>query len=120
MLALVAADITAVEPEESDDDADEDEGSVLSLIKAMPGNVSPDLMLTDIRKLNAIRAIELPAGLSADVAPKVLGGWRFRAAVEFPSHCVGGPATLRRRRSPCWPRCCWTGNGRSPTPWSTC
>ncbi|MFG1687645.1 DUF4158 domain-containing protein [Nonomuraea sp. NPDC049269] len=90
VLALVAADNAVVEIEESDDDLDEDEGSVLSLIKAMPGNVSLDSMLTEIRKLNAIRAIELPAGLFADVAPKVLGGWRFRAAVESPSH-------LRRR-----------------------
>lgn len=90
VLALVAANNTAVETEESDDDLDGDEGSVLSLIKAMPGNVSLDSMLTEIRKLDAIRAIELPAGLFADVAPKVLGGWRFRAAVESPSH-------LRRR-----------------------
>jgi Domain of unknown function (DUF4158) len=37
VLALVAAGNTAVETEESDDDLEEDEGSVLSLIKAMPG-----------------------------------------------------------------------------------
>ncbi|MFI6478505.1 hypothetical protein ACIBH1_11255 [Nonomuraea sp. NPDC050663] len=46
----------AVETEESDDDLDEEERSVLSLIKAMPGHVSLDSMLTEIRKLNAIRA----------------------------------------------------------------
>ncbi|MFB9682048.1 Tn3 family transposase [Streptosporangium vulgare] len=70
----------------SDGDPDEDQGSVLSLIKAIPGNVSLDSMLTEIRKLTAIRAIGLPAGLFADVAPKVLAGWRFRAGVESPSH----------------------------------
>lgn len=90
VLALVAVGDAAVE--QSEDDLGEDEDSVLSLIKAVPGNVSLDSMLTEIRKLNAIRAIELPAGLFADVAPKVLSGWRFRAAVESPSH-------LRRRVS---------------------
>jgi hypothetical protein len=63
---------------------------VLALIKAMPGNVSLDSMLTEIRKLTVIRAIGLPASLFADVAPKVVAFWRQRAAVESPSH-------LRRR-----------------------
>ncbi|PRX41754.1 uncharacterized protein DUF4158 [Nonomuraea fuscirosea] len=99
VLALIAADGDArevadnaqqeQEQEEVEDDQ-EDEGSVLALIKAMPGNVSLDSMLTEIRKLNAIRAIGLPTALFADVAPKVPAGWRFRAAVESPSH-------LRRR-----------------------
>jgi hypothetical protein len=47
-------------------------------------------MLTEIRKLTAIRAVGLPPGLFADVAPNVMLGWRARAAVESPSH-------LRRR-----------------------
>ncbi|MEV2273754.1 DUF4158 domain-containing protein [Nonomuraea africana] len=68
----------------------EEPGSVLALIKAMPGNVSLESMLTEIDKLNAIRAIGLPPGLFADVAPKVLAGWKARAMVESPSH-------LRRR-----------------------
>lgn len=72
------------------DGADEDGESVLALVKAMPGNVSLGSMLREIRKLNSIRAIGLPAGLFADVAPKVLASWRQRAAVESPSH-------LRRR-----------------------
>jgi hypothetical protein len=56
----------------------------------MPGNVSLESMLREIRKLTAIRAIGLPAWLFADVAPKVLASWRQRAAVQSPSH-------LRRR-----------------------
>ena len=63
---------------------------MLALVKSVPGNVSLESMLTEIRKLTAIRAIGLPPGLFADVAPKVLSGWRARAAVESPSH-------LRRR-----------------------
>jgi hypothetical protein len=47
-------------------------------------------MLTGNRKPTAIRAVGLPPGLFADVAPKVMSGWRARAAVESPSH-------LRRR-----------------------
>ncbi|WP_344953924.1 Tn3 family transposase, partial [Sphaerisporangium flaviroseum] len=69
---------------------DEDADSVLALIKAMPGNVSLESMLTEIGKLKAIRAIGLPRGLFSDVAPKVLAGWKARVMVESPSH-------LRRR-----------------------
>jgi hypothetical protein len=57
---------------------------VLSLIKAAPGNVSLDTMLVEISKLEAIRAIGLPADLFAGVAANVVSGWRARAAVESP------------------------------------
>jgi TnpA family transposase len=69
---------------------DEDQDSVLALIKSVPGNVSLESMLSEISKLAAIRAAGLPPGLFADAAPKVVAGWRARAAVESPSH-------LRRR-----------------------
>ena len=65
------------------DDEDED---VLSLIKAAPGNVSLDTMLVEISKLEAIRAVGLPADLFAGIAPNVIAGWRARAMVESPSH----------------------------------
>jgi Domain of unknown function (DUF4158) len=84
---------TGDEDEEEDSvvgDDEEDQDSALALVKSVPGNVSLNSMLTDVRKLQAIRAIGLPAGLFADVAPKVVSGWRTRAAVESPSH-------LRRR-----------------------
>ena len=74
----------------ADEDDDEDQDSVLALIKSVPGNVSLESMLTEIRKLTAIRAAGLPPGVFADVAPRVVSGWRARAAVESPSH-------LRRR-----------------------
>ena len=57
----------------------------------MPGNVSLDSMLTETRKLRAVRAVGLPAGLFAGVAPKVVAGWRARAAVESPRTCVSIP-----------------------------
>lgn len=74
------------------DEEDGDEESVLALVKSLPGNVSLESMLREIRKLRAIRAVGLPAGLFADTAPKVLAGWRQQAVVESPSHL--------RRRSP--------------------
>lgn len=84
--------LTLIAPEgDQDDDGEGDAaGSVLASIKAMPGNVSLESMLVEIGKLRAVRAVGLPAGVFADVAPKVVSGWRARAAVESPSH-------LRRR-----------------------
>ena len=43
-------------------------------------------MLVEISKLEAIRAIGLPANLFASIAPNVVAGWRARAAVESPVH----------------------------------
>jgi signal transduction histidine kinase len=74
------------------DDTGED--SVLALIKSVPGNVSLDSMLTEIRKLRTVRAVGLPAGLFADVAPRVVAVWRARAAVESPSHLRDHPKPL--------------------------
>src|SRR5882724_3015246 len=83
---------------EETEDEPEDPGSLLALIKSMPGNVSLESMLTEIRKLRAARGIGLPARLFADAAPKVLAGWRARCAIESPSHLrrrsAGSAATL--------------------------
>lgn len=59
---------------------------VFALIRAAPGNISLESMRTEVRKLNAIRALGLPAGLFTDIAPTVVNAWRARAAVESPSH----------------------------------
>jgi hypothetical protein len=72
--ALIGEDADPAEDRE-----DEDPDSVLALIKSVPGNVSLESMLTEIRKLTAFRAVGLPPGLFADVAPKVVAGWRARA-----------------------------------------
>ena len=65
------------------DDDDEDE-NVLGLIKAAPGNVSLETMLVEISKLEAIRAIGLPADLFDVIDARIIAGWRARAAVESP------------------------------------
>jgi len=69
----------------SDDDDSEDE-NVLGLIKAAPGNVSLETMLVEISKLEAIRAIGLPADLFDGIDARIIAGWRARAAVESPVH----------------------------------
>jgi hypothetical protein len=83
---------------EDAEDEPEDPESVLALIKSMPGSVSLESMLTEIRKLKAARGIGLPARLFSDVVPKVLAGWRARCAIESPSHLprcsAGSAATL--------------------------
>ncbi|MFF1834792.1 Tn3 family transposase [Streptomyces sp. NPDC058231] len=68
---------------------------VLAKVKEAPGNVSLETMLTEIDKLLAVRAIGLPRDLFIDVAPKVVAGWRARAAVESPSHLRTHPVPLR-------------------------
>lgn len=61
-------------------------GDVLAWVKTDPGRLSLNTMLTEIGKLEAIRAIGLPADLLSRVAPKIVSGWRIRAAVQSPSH----------------------------------
>ena len=91
LLGLIAARVDAATVERLEalivvSDDDDDGEDVLALIKAAPGNVSLDTMLTEIAKLEAIRAIGLPSDVFADVAPTVVAGWRARAMVESPSH----------------------------------
>ena len=63
-------------------------------------------MLAEVAKLSAVRAVGLPAGLFADVAPKVVAGW--------PGQRSSRPATCANTLSPpgwrCWPRCCTCAN----------
>jgi TnpA family transposase len=80
----------------ADEEEQEAEGpALLALIKSDPGNVSLETMLAEIDKLEAVRAVGLPSGLFADVAPKVVAAWRARAAVEAPSHLRTHPEPLR-------------------------
>lgn len=89
-----SARLAALAAAADDDEADGAEPSALALIESVPGNVSLESMLTEIAKLDAARAVELPDGLFADVAPKVIAAWRARAAVEAPSHLRDHPRPL--------------------------
>jgi hypothetical protein len=77
------------------DAGDGETESVLALIKSAPGNVSLETMFVEIEKLEAVRAVGLPAGLFSDVTPRVLADWRQRASVESPSHLREHPRALR-------------------------
>jgi hypothetical protein len=59
--------------------ADEDGRVLFAQIRTDPGNISLNTTREEIAKLTAIQAIGLPAGVFADVAPKVLAGWGDRA-----------------------------------------
>ena len=79
MLALIA--------EASDDPGGDGDGrEAFAFIKSDPGDVSLKTCEEEAAKLALLRHIGLPAGLFADVAPKVLAAWRARAAMEAPSH----------------------------------
>jgi TnpA family transposase len=83
---------------ESDGDEDgelEDGAAVLASIRSDPGNVSLNTMLTEIAKLEAVRAVGVGADVFADVAPKIVSGWRGRAAVESPSHLREHPVQVK-------------------------
>lgn len=86
--------VARVADEDVDGTADPGD-DMLALVKTAPGNVSLESMLAEIHKLRAVRAIALPADLFGDVAPKVLAGWRARAAAESPSHLRAHSTDLR-------------------------
>ena len=71
MLALVRS----VEPNAEDGDGEAEDPSLLRWIKTSAGDVSLKTMLDEVDKLEAIRAIALPAGLFTDVAPKVVAAF---------------------------------------------
>ncbi|MDN5918863.1 MAG: Tn3 family transposase, partial [Pseudonocardia sp.] len=89
------AGLVAAATDEDGDVEPDEELTVLASIRSDPGNVSLNTMLTEIAKLEAVRAVGLPAGLFGDVAPKVVTGWRARAAVESPSHLRDHPPQVR-------------------------
>ena len=90
VLLLIANLDGAADADVAEEAEEDDAGTLLSLIKSMPGKVSLESMLAEIRKLEGARGIGLPVGVFADVPPKVLASWRQKASVESPSH-------LRRR-----------------------
>ncbi|MEM8620937.1 MAG: Tn3 family transposase, partial [Actinomycetota bacterium] len=75
----------------AESDGDDEVESGWSMLLAEPGEVSLNSMLVEIDKLNAVRHVDLPAGLLDGLAPSMIESWRARAAVESPSH-------LRRHR----------------------
>ena len=83
MNALIAA---GGDDDDAEDELGEDGRALFAQIRDDPGNVSLATVREEVAKLAAIRAIGLPSGVFAGIAPKVVAGWRDRAAMEFPSH----------------------------------
>jgi hypothetical protein len=91
----VRAKLLALVERAGEGDGDFNSTAILASIRSDPGNVSLNTMLTEIAKLEAVRAVGVPADMFADVAPKIIIGWRGRAAVESPSHLRVHPLQVK-------------------------
>src|SRR5882762_6283258 len=69
--------------------------TVFSQLKTDPGPVGLASVLTELEKLEHMRRLDLPVDLFADVPPKILQGYRLRAATEPPREMRGHPAPIR-------------------------
>ncbi len=87
--------LALIEPDGDEDGEIEDGAAVLAAIRSDPSNVSLNTMLTEIAKLEAVREVGVNADVFADVAPKIVAGWRGRAAVESPSHLREHPLPVK-------------------------
>jgi len=85
---LVAADKPTADQAGADEDDAELAGAFAEL-KADPGPLGLETLLTEIAKLGRVLALGLPADLFGDIAEGRVAAWRARAAAEYPS-------TLRR------------------------
>lgn len=101
--ALVFTDLTGTVTEQGDgagvdgdrEDADDDVESVLSDIKAHPGNVSLNSLLDEISKLGQVRAVGVPTKVFAGIGVQVINAWRARASAASPSHLRRFDAPVR-------------------------
>ena len=69
--------------------------TVFSQLKTDPGPVGLASVLTELKKLEHLRRLDLPADLFVDVPPTILQGYRLRAATEPPREMRGHPAPIR-------------------------
>jgi TnpA family transposase len=80
--------------------------TVFSQLKTDAGPVGVASVLTELEKLEHLRKLDLPVGLFADVSPKILQGYRLRAATEPPREMREHPAPIRYTllAAFCWQR----------------
>jgi TnpA family transposase len=69
--------------------------TVFSRLKTDPGPVGVASVLTELEKLEHLRRLDLPVDLFADVPPKILQGYRLRAATEPPRAMRLHPVPMR-------------------------
>jgi hypothetical protein len=79
---------------------------LLAELKADPGPLGLETLLTEIDKLGCVRAVGLPKDLFADASEKLLIAWRARAAMQYPSDLQAMATPLRRTllATLCWVR----------------
>jgi Domain of unknown function (DUF4158) len=94
----------------------ESEG-LLAEVKADPGPLGLDTLMSEIAKLTAVRALTLPQDIFADVSDRLVAAGRSRAARMFPSD---SPRATNRCATHCSRRCAGYAKARSPTRWSGC
>lgn len=90
-------------------DGGDDEGSgrgLLAELKADPGPLGLETVLTEIGKLRQVRSIGLPPALFADASEKLIAAWWARAARQYPSDLRAMAAPMRRTllAALCWVR----------------
>lgn len=91
--ALVFTDPTGAASGQDDEDEVE---SVLSDIKAYPGNVGLNTLLVEISKLKQVRAaVGIPEKVFTGIGVQVVGAWRARASAASPSHLRRFDASVR-------------------------
>ena len=76
-------------------DAEEEEELPLSLMRRDPGPVGVESALSEIAKLQSLRAIGLPPDLFEGYTPKLVERLRRRIAAESPSHIREHPHAIR-------------------------
>lgn len=79
---------------------------LLAELKADPGQVGLETLLSEVDKLAAVRAIALPADLFTDASERLVAAWRARAARSYPSdlRAATAPVRLTLLASLCWTR----------------
>lgn len=103
---LSAATIARLEELVAGDDATataDDEGrsavggglGLLAELKTDPGRLGLETLLSEIAKLERVRALGLPDDLFADVSEKRLLAWRARAGAEYPAWMRAHPPAVR-------------------------
>ena len=76
-------------------DAEEEEELPLSLMRRDPGPVGVESAMSEIAKLQSLRAIGLPPDLFEGYTPKLVERLRRRIAAESPSHIREHPHAIR-------------------------
>jgi len=79
---------------------------MLAQIKADPGRVSLETLLSEVDKLSQAKALGLPAGLFAGVSERVVGAWTARAMRAYPSDLRASDSSVRLTllAALCWMR----------------